>query len=60
MRGVSVETSRSAEAELAAQRDGGRLLHQQRIGAAVDDPSIEALGANDAAEAIAGLEDGDG
>ena len=46
-----------AEAELAAQRHRTRFLHQQRVRAAVDDPAVEPLRGDDAAGAVAGLED---
>ncbi len=48
-----------AEAELPAERHGRRLLHEQGIGAAVDDPAVEAIGANDAAEAVGSFEQAD-
>ena len=39
VRGVSVEIETIGDAELAAERDRGRLLHEHRVGAAVDRPS---------------------
>ena len=44
-------------AQLAAQGDRSRLLHQQRIGAAVDHPAVESLGGDDAAGARRRFED---
>ena len=45
------------ESKLAAERDGGALLRQQGIGSAVNHPSIESIGANDATEPLAGLDE---
>jgi hypothetical protein len=41
------------ETELAAERDGRALLRQQRIGSAVNHPSIESIGTNDTTEPVA-------
>ena len=46
-----------AEAELAAERDGRGFLHEQRIGPAIDDPAIEPIAANHAAETSGGFEE---
>src|SRR5205823_10926107 len=46
-----------AEAELLAERDGRRLLHQQRIGAAVDREAADLLTEDHAAGARRALED---
>ena len=45
--------------ELAAERHGGGLLHEQRIGAAIDDPAVESIAADYTAEAIGGFEQAD-
>ena len=39
------------QSELAAQRERGRLLHQHRVRAALDQHAVDVLGADDAAEA---------
>ena len=57
MRGVSVEMSRSPSPSSRQSADGGGLLHEHRVGAAVDHPAVESIGADDAAESIGGLED---
>ena len=48
-----------AKPKLAAESHGGGLLHEHRIGAAVDHPAVESIGPNDAAESIGGFEETD-
>ncbi len=44
-----------AKAKLAAEPDRGGLLHEHRVGAAVDHPAVESIGPNDPAESIGGF-----
>ena len=53
---MSVEIEPVAEAQLAAERHGARLLHEQRVGTGVDDPAVESFGGDDAAGAIGRFE----
>jgi hypothetical protein len=48
-----------AKPELATEPDGGGLLHEHRVGAAVDHPAVESIGPNDSAESIGGFEETD-
>jgi hypothetical protein len=48
-----------ADSELTAERDRGGLLHEHRIGSAIDDPSIESIAAYHTAQTIGGLEQAD-
>ncbi len=45
-----------AEAQLVAKRDGGRLLHEERVGPCVDDELTNALREDDAARPRVALE----
>src|SRR5476649_1419690 len=45
-----LRTEPVADAELAAQVDGGRLLRKQRVGTGVDDVAVDAFGLDHAAE----------
>ena len=48
-----------AKPELVAQRNGGGLLHEQRVGSRIDDELADALGHDDAARPLLAFEDDD-
>jgi hypothetical protein len=43
--------------QLAAETDGSGLLHEHRVGSAIDDPAIDPIGVNDTARTIGCFED---
>src|SRR5262245_61887242 len=57
-RGARLQSGDQAigDAQLAAETDASRLLRQQGVGAAIHDPAVEALGADDAPGSLASLE----